>query len=330
MTEIRTCIEHDGETVAAVVRAALDVPWSRARQLCYDGKVWLDDERARDPAARVRRGATLVVRPQAAREVDDERTLDAGRIVFVDADVVVVDKPAGLQSVPFLADDHDSVVQRLAVALRRLERKTAPPPRVVHRLDKDTTGLLVFARNRGAERELGQQFRMHSVHRRYLGLAHGRVHDQVIRSVLVADRGDGLRGTWRRAGRQPPGAREATTHVTVEVRHELGASSFARAAGGAAPGAVTFVRCRLETGRTHQIRIHLSEAGHPLVGEPVYNRGFPDPGLHWPAGITPRVMLHAAELGFVHPSTGDALSFVSPEPGDIQAWRDLLAATTVA
>jgi len=315
MNEVRTVAEQGGETVAAHVRNALDVPWSRARKLCWDGKVLVDGERAADPAARVKRGATIVIRPDAPREVVGEHTLDPARIVFLDGEVVVVDKPAGLQSVPFGADDRDSVVQRLEVALRRVEKRRAPPPRVVHRLDKDTTGLIVFARTRAAERELGQQFRVHSVHRRYLGLAHGDVREQTLRSVLIADRGDGLRGSWRRSGRAPEG-KDAITHVTVDGRHVTSCE------GGSA--VVTWVRCRLETGRTHQIRIHLSESGHPLVGEPVYNRGFADPGLRWPPGISPRVMLHAAELGFVHPGTGDELAFTATEPSDFVAWRDHL------
>jgi 23S rRNA pseudouridine1911/1915/1917 synthase len=217
--------------------------------------------------------------------------------------------------VPFDADDRDSVVQRLEVALRRLEKRRGPPPRVVHRLDKDTTGVMVFARTRAAERELGQQFRVHSVHRRYLGLAHGDVRAQTFRSVLVNDRGDGLRGSWRRSGRAPEG-REAVTHVEVEGRHVAVCDD-----GWCG---VTWVRCRLETGRTHQIRIHLSEAGHPLVGEPVYIRGFVDPRVRWPPGISPRVMLHAAELGFVHPGTGADLAFEGPLPSDLLAWRDRL------
>lgn len=321
MTDVTGRVEADGDTLAAAVRAILDVPWSRARQLCYDGRVSLDGERARDPAVRVRRGATVEIRQHAPRETRAEHTLAPERIVFIDRDVVVVDKPAGLQSVPFAADDHDSVVQRLTVALRRLEHRAAPPPRVVHRLDKDTTGLLVFARSRVAEKALGQQFRVHSVHRRYLGLAHGHVRDQTIRSVIVGDRGDGLRGTWRRAGRTPPDGREAITHVTLDAHHPLGAAAFERAAGG---WSVSWVRCRLETGRTHQIRIHLAEAGHPLVGEPVYARNFAGPGLRWPPGVAPRVMLHAAELGFTHPTSGEEIAFVAAEPEDLRAWRAYL------
>ncbi len=315
MSAVSTIAQTDGETLAAHVRAALDVPWSRARKLCWDGKVQVDGARATDPAARVKRGATIVIRPDAKRETVAEHTLDPSRILFVDGEVVVVDKPAGLQSVPFGEDDRDSVVQRLEVALRRLEKRRGPPPRVVHRLDKDTTGVMVFARTRAAERELGQQFRVHSVKRSYLGLAHGDVRAQTIESVLVEDRGDGLRGTWRRSGRAPEG-RKAITHVDVESRHVTACE------GGSC--AVSWVRCRLETGRTHQIRIHLSEAGHPLVGEPVYIRGFADPGLRWPPGISPRVMLHAAELGFVHPGTGEDLAFVGPLPSDVVAWRDRL------
>jgi 23S rRNA pseudouridine1911/1915/1917 synthase len=239
------------------------------------------------------------------------------RIVHVDGDVVVIDKPAGISSVPFDADEHDSAVQRLTGALRRLEGRAGPPPRVVHRLDKDTSGLLVFARSRAAERSLAAQFRVHAVHRRYLALCHGSLTSRTISSVLVADRGDGLRGTWRGRGRAPEG-RQAVTHVRVLASHAAAATTRATT--------VSWVACRLETGRTHQIRIHLAEAGHPVVGESVYVRELEDPGLVWPPGadgarLERRQLLHAAELGFVHPGTDHAMRFTSPLPDDFVAWQ---------
>lgn len=320
MSEHETRVEHSGETVAALVRVLLDVPWSRARRLCTEGRVWIDGEPARDPAARVTKGARLVVRPDAPRAVDDDRALalPTSRVVHLDGEVVVVDKPAGLSSVPFAEDEHDTLVQRLTVTLRRIERRTGPPPRVVHRLDKDTSGLLVFARTRGAERSLAQQFRVHAVHRRYLALVHGTAFDRTLRSVLVTDRGDGLRGTWRGRGRAPAG-REAITHVRVLATHESPATTRATVA-------VSWIACRLETGRTHQIRIHLAESNHPVVGESVYIREYDDPGLIWPHAtdgtrLVRRQLLHAAELGFMHPGTEDEIRLVAPLPDDFEAWR---------
>src|SRR5690606_9238494 len=164
------------------------------------------------------------------------------------------------------------------------------PVRPVHRLDRDTTGLVMFARNPEAEALLAHQLRRHTVHRRYFALVHGRPRPGTIRSVIADDRGDGLRGSVR--GR--PG-RESVTHVDV-VEHLRGA---------------TLIACRLETGRTHQIRIHLAEAGHMLLGERGYVRDHRGPVL--PA---PRVMLHAAELGFVHPATEEPVHFVARLPED--------------
>jgi 23S rRNA pseudouridine1911/1915/1917 synthase len=152
----------------------------------------------------------------------------------------------------------------------------------------------VFARSIAAKKLLANQLRFHTMHRRYLAIAHGAVAARRIESRLVADRGDGLRGSTRL-----PGAGQlAVTHVEP-VEPLRGA---------------TLVACRLETGRTHQIRIHLSEAGHPIVGEKVYVRGFAGPYI-----AAPRVMLHAAELGFVHPGTGREVRFEDPLPADMEA-----------
>jgi 23S rRNA pseudouridine1911/1915/1917 synthase len=165
---------------------------------------------------------------------------------------------------------------------------------IVHRLDKETSGLVVFTRSWQAKQSLAGQFRQHSVHRRYLAIAHGDVRTRSVHSFLVENRGDGLRGSAR--GTPPKSAREAITHVERQ-------ESLAGA---------TLVACRLETGRTHQIRIHLSESGNPIVGERVYIRRF--------AGVlleAPRLMLHAAELGFVHPGTEREMRWEQPMPADM-------------
>jgi 23S rRNA pseudouridine1911/1915/1917 synthase len=217
-----------------------------------------------------------------------------------------VRKPAGILTVPFERDDRDTLLALARVAVRRIETgkgKTANLTlRAVQRLDKETSGLVVFARTIPAQRHLQQQLAAHTVTRRYLALVHGRAEDAVYETLLVPDRGDGLRGSWgvfRPArGEAPPmetTAKEAITRVQVLER-------LPRA---------TLVACELETGRQHQIRIHLAEAGHPLVGETVYIRDWR--GKLLPA---PRPMLHATVLGFVHPRTGKRLRFEEPPPAD--------------
>ena len=167
----------------------------------------------------------------------------------------------------------------------------------MHRLDKETSGLVVFTRTWLAKQRLSSQFREHTVHRRYLAIAHGDVSSGTVRSFLIENRGDGLRGIAR--GTPGPASRARPSPT----------SSASRALSGA-----TLVACRLETGRTHQIRIHLSEAGHPLVGERVYVRGYAGALIE-----APRLMLHAAELGFVHPATERLGALGAPVPPDMAA-----------
>jgi 23S rRNA pseudouridine1911/1915/1917 synthase len=162
--------------------------------------------------------------------------------------------------------------------------------------------LLCFAKTRLAERGLHTIFQRHEATREYLAVAQGRVESRRFESYLVADRGDGIRGSTRHHAQ----GQHAVTHVTAVT---------------ALRGA-TLCRVRLETGRTHQIRIHLSEAGHPLVGETVYIRDL------LRAGGTPipaaRLMLHAATLGFVHPVSGERLDFrADPPPDFLTIQRDL-------
>jgi 23S rRNA pseudouridine1911/1915/1917 synthase len=178
--------------------------------------------------------------------------------------------------------------------------------RAVHRIDRETSGLVVFARNVPASRILAEQFRVHTTHRRYLALVAGRVNAGTIRMRLIRDRGDGRRGSS-----DTEEGKEAITHVTP-VEH-FGTD-------------YTLVECRLETGRTHQIRIHMSETGHPVCGERVYaaprRKGARDEAAALERLLeesrAPRVMLHAAELGFVHPVSGETLRFTSPLPADMR------------
>jgi 23S rRNA pseudouridine1911/1915/1917 synthase len=281
------------------VRGLFGVSWGQARTWIARGKVRHAGAVTTEPTARVREGDAIEVDERAPKPRAGE--LADSAVVFADAHVIVVEKPPGLSTVPYDDDEADTLDSRVRdwLARKRLAPRGARPSLgVVHRIDKETSGLVVFARTWLAKRGLAGQFRRHTVHRRYLAVARGEVRAaRTIRSFLLEDRGDGLRGSAR--GTPPPEAREAVTHLEP-VEPLAGA---------------TLVACRLETGRTHQIRIHLSEAGHPLVGERVYVRGLP-PGS---AAIdAPRLMLHAAELGFVHPVTEREERWTSPLPEDVR------------
>jgi 23S rRNA pseudouridine1911/1915/1917 synthase len=304
--EQESCVVSEaqaGLTLAALVREILPgTSWSKARDLCRDGRVWVDGVAATDSARRVSAGERVELR--LAGPARRESLTDL--IAHLDADVVVARKPAGLLTVPFERDDRDTLLALTRVAVRRAEagrgRKAGLTLRAVQRLDKETSGLVVFARSVPAQRQLQSQLAAHTVTRRYLAIVHGAAEDAVYETLLVPDRGDGLRGSWgvfRPArGQPPPEARQAVTRVRVLER-------LPRA---------TLVACELETGRQHQIRIHLAEAGHPLVGETVYIRDYR--GSVLPAS---RPMLHAAVLGFLHPRTEKPLRFEEPPPADFTA-----------
>jgi 23S rRNA pseudouridine1911/1915/1917 synthase len=316
------------------IRGLFRVSWGKARAWIAAGKVRVGGEVVTTETARAAAGVELVV-DERARAAARGTTSAHGppyaggrkgsaasvQVVHADPHVVVVAKPAGISTVPYEGSASAMESAREGVREDTLEarvrawieaqggRRRAGRPNlgVVHRLDKETTGLIVFTRTWLAKQSLSSQFRQHTVHRRYLAIAHGDIPRKTIRTFLLADRGDGLRGSARHRAREnapaaarsmPPlhAGREAITHVEP-----------VQALRGA-----TLVACRLETGRTHQIRIHLSETGHPLVGERVYVRGYAGPLIE-----APRLMLHAAELGFVHPATGRPMQWELPLPDDM-------------
>jgi 23S rRNA pseudouridine1911/1915/1917 synthase len=285
--------------VAAVVREQTGVSWSRARKLCSEGRVTVDGQRCLDPAARILAGAVVAVNEQGPKL--DKGPLAKSAIVFSDRDLVVVDKPAGMLTVADEAGNKETLAEYTRTLLRRTGGRDAGLG-VVHRLDKDTSGLIVFTRTADAKRLLAVQFREHDIDRVYHAIAHGTVGEQRIETHLVMDRGDGLRGShghYRRARGDPPtDAKRSVTNVKPI----------------AALSGATLVECRLETGRQHQIRIHLAELGHPLVGERVYIRDYTGAKIE-----APRTMLHARTLGFRHPRTNERVSFEREPPEDFQA-----------
>jgi 23S rRNA pseudouridine1911/1915/1917 synthase len=216
-------------------------------------------------------------------------------VLVEDPYLLIVDKPAGLLTVRTAAHEKDTLVARALSYLQHRYRRRSWIG-VVHRLDKDTSGALVFARTRDALRNLQEKFRAHVIEREYLAIVEKDVRAPgVFDTPLVADRGDRRRGVAR-SGEE--GKRAVTRYRPVE--------RF---------GQATLVSVRLETGRTHQIRVHFAEAGHPVLGDTVYRpRSAPPPPLE-----APRQMLHAQTLGFGHPKTEERVRAASPLPDDFVA-----------
>lgn len=222
-------------------------------------------------------------------------------IRYADSQIVVVDKPPGLttmrhpyETAEFGARGKRYLPATLADLLPGL--LGGGKVRAVHRLDKETSGLVVFARTPRAESHLGAQFRAHTVERLYLAIVRGQARSQRIESWLVRDRGDGRRGS----GVEPGVGQRAVTHLRVVE----------------SLGAYTVVECRLETGRTHQVRIHLGEAGTPICGDHVYDRPLRGRPIPDDSGMS-RIALHAATLGFTHPASGKRMMWSAPLPEDM-------------
>ena len=289
-----------GVTLAAALRTVLpEASWSDLRRLCHTGKVTVSETLVLDPAMRLDGGEPVAWNLGAPHR--EPRRGPTARVAFEDLHLVVIDKPAGVSSVPYERRETGTALDLVRDAWRAEGRAaTRTPLYTVHRLDKETSGLLCFAKTKVGERGLHRIFKQHLAERTYLAVAHGRVRAERIESHLLADRGDGLRGS-RRPGKHPAvGGLRAVTHV-VPLEHLRDA---------------TLCRVTLETGRTHQIRIHLAESGHPLLGEKVYVRDYLRAGNRpLPA---PRLLLHAETLGFVHPITGTPLHLESDPPPEFQ------------
>ena len=282
-------VDKAGGTVAAFVKAHANVAWSLAKRHVTSGKVFVDDVRITEIDHRLAVGQQVELRLAAPRPHDPTRE---GVLVYDDAHVVVIDKPTDVNSVPYEDRETGTAMDLIRGTWRRQGKDaTSVPLHIVHRIDRATSGLLMFAKTKRAEQGLAAQLRAHTIDRQYLCVAHGIVQPGRIESYLVEDRGDGLRGSTTRIEQ----GKRAVTHV--EVRQVMRNTSLCA--------------IRLETGKTHQIRIHLAEAGHPLVGEEVYVRDFKGGLL-----TSSRLMLHAHTLGFEHPVTGERVHLSAEPPPD--------------
>jgi 23S rRNA pseudouridine1911/1915/1917 synthase len=299
---------------------------TRIARLIAEGAVSSEGRVLGDPSARVPEGARIAVRIGAPVEIDLRAEAIPLSVVHEDADLIVVDKPAGMVVHPAPGAPSGTLVNALmahcGASLSGIGGEMRPG--IVHRIDKDTSGLLVAAKSDRAHHGLAAQFAAHDVARRYLALIHGVPDESEPRLRGLAGVSFENGGVMRiatqigrhRTDRQrqavlSSGGRHAVTRAQVTVR--LGA-----------PPVAALATCWLETGRTHQIRVHMAHVGHPLIGDPVYGarRKLPahafGPEAVEAADGFPRQALHAATLGFFHPVTGTWLEFLAPLPDDMR------------
>lgn len=273
---------------------------------------WIADERievdgAPAPAKmRLKGGESIVVRPAPpppSTAVAQDIPID---IVFEDEHLVVVNKAAGMVVHPAAGHPDGTLVNALLHHTTFEEGGDPMRPGIVHRLDKDTSGVMVVAKSTQAREALTERFKAHDIERRYEAIAVGSMP----RDAMTFDTLYGRHPVARkRFSSKVDEGKRAVTHVRVRRRVH----------------AAMAVSCQLETGRTHQIRVHMSDAGCPILGDPIYGKRLRDPRLQEAAEAIGRLALHAALLGFPHPVSGEALRFEVPVPESFDEALALLA-----
>ena len=286
-----------GERVDLVASRVTGYSRSRIAELIASGSVLLDGEIVTRASRLVAAGAMLelVADPRPAHAVATPRLADGLSVVHEDRDIVVVDKPAGVAAQPSLGWEGPSVTEHLAAAGIAIATSGAPERQgVVSRLDVGTSGLMVLARSERAYSVLKQAFRNKTVDKTYQALVQG--HPDPFTGTIDAPIGRHPGHEWKMAIVE--GGRESITHYETLEAHRT----------------ATLVEVRLETGRTHQIRVHFAAIGHPCCGDPLYGS---DPALARRLGID-RQWLHATRLAFEHPVEGSRVEFESELPRDLE------------
>ena len=304
--------EHGERLDLFLARRAAGLSRSRLKLLIQEGRVRVEGNRQLQPSHRLSAGDRVEIDIPEAAPAEPQPEAIPLRIFYEDEDLLVLDKPVGLVVHPAAGNWTGTLVNALihhcgaglsgVGGVRR--------PGIVHRLDKDTSGLMVVAKNDLAHAGLAAQFADHGrsggLRREYTALVWGTPHPRAgqIDAPLDRDPRNRQKQAVARAG-----GRRAVTHYGVEERF--------------AAGAVSSLRLQLETGRTHQIRVHMAHIGHPLLGDPTYGAGFLTKAATLPDDLARlvralgRQALHAGLLGFAHPRTGEALEFSSGPPRDL-------------
>ncbi|WP_257538303.1 RluA family pseudouridine synthase [Sphingobium sp. CFD-1] len=278
-----------------------DLSRERLKALILEGQV-ITDGRSPNPSMKVAAGQSFTIAlppPVEAEAVAQDIALS---IAYEDAELIVVDKPAGLVVHPAAGNLDGTLVNALLHHCRGQLSGIGgvARPGIVHRIDKDTSGLLVVAKTDKAHEGLARQFKDHSIDRLYAAIVYG-----------VPAPGKGTVDTW--IGRSDADRKKMAVHREGRGKHAVTHYRTMERLAGAA-----LVECRLETGRTHQVRVHMAHIGHPLIGDQVYGRdrkGFKS--ILETMGFK-RQALHAKALGFIHPLTGESLRFESVLPADMQ------------
>jgi 23S rRNA pseudouridine1911/1915/1917 synthase len=301
--DVRLAPAHAGWRLdRALADAVPTLSRERLKALIRSGAVLAGDKAVRDPALKVRGEEALrlaVPEPTPAHNAPQDIPLD---IIFEDEHLLVVDKPAGLVVHPAAGNFDGTLVNALLhhCAGQLSGIGGVARPGIVHRIDKDTSGLLLVAKTDVAHEGLAKQFAAHSIDRRYLAIVSGvpAAGQGAVNAPLARSAANRKKIAVVEPGR---GKRAVTHWKRLKVLSDS-----------------ALLECRLETGRTHQVRVHMASIGHPLVGDPVYGRSGKTHGKLLKELGFHRQALHAAELGFTHPVTKHGLSFSSPMPPDMQ------------
>jgi len=320
--EIAVDAETAGGRLDAVLARAVPVfSRNRIKDLILTGSVAINGETLGEPKYKVKAGETITLsapEPVEAEPIPEDIPLD---ILYEDEHLIVVNKPVGMVVHPAPGSPSGTLVNALLfhcgdslAGIGGVRR-----PGIVHRLDKDTSGVMVAAKTEQAHNHLAAQFADHGrtgpLHRAYIAYVWG--HTQQARGTVDAPLGRDPNARLKQAVRRD--GREAITHYAVQARF------------GGEGWDITRLKCELETGRTHQIRVHMAHIGHPLVADSVYAPGFATKANRLPEAPRSAVFalgrqaLHAAELGFEHPATGKEMLFRAPLPPDLAELEAALA-----
>jgi len=298
-TRIFSCIvpdEQAGERLDVLAAAAAEITRSRAGALIKDGLVLVNGIAQTKAGFKVKNGdAISITLPEAEPSHVEAQDIDIN-ILYQDEDLAVVYKPSGMVVHPAAGNPDGTLVNALLKHLDHLSGIGGEiRPGIVHRIDKDTSGLLLVAKNDMSHLSLSEQIKAHTVHRAYMAIVQGGMRED----CGTVEGPIGRHPNDRKKMAIVPGGRDAVTHWKV-LKPLKGA---------------TLLECRLTTGRTHQIRVHMTSIGHPLLGDPLYGpKKMPHP-------VSGGQLLHAFRIGFVHPRTGEDMLFEAPPEQRFLNWQ---------
>jgi 23S rRNA pseudouridine1911/1915/1917 synthase len=302
-----------GRLDATLAKALPAFSRNRIKDLILAGAVAINGQTATEPKAKVKLADALLLAAPPPEDPDPEPEDIPLDILYEDDELIVINKPVGMVVHPAPGSPHGTLVNALLFHCRGSLPgiNGVKRPGIVHRLDKDTSGVMVAAKTEVAMAHLAAQFADHGrtgpLHRAYTAFAWGTMQTGrgTVDAPLGRDQNNRLRQAVRKDGR------EAITHYATEARF------------GGEGWDITLLRCELETGRTHQIRVHMAHIGHPLVADPLYATGYATKSRRLPDNLRSivdglgRQALHAAELGFEHPISGEEMFFDAPLPPDL-------------